>query len=183
MKINWVGLIVMAVLCIAIDIYICRRLSRNGYRWAMVSNAVLALLSAILVIAIGVLPTASAAMSNSTFVTCQYMLYTFFAILVPKALGMLVYGIGRWLKARWATFCSCAVAAVIFGVMWWGAIVTPGKIDVQEVELEFERLPDAFDGYRIVQWSDAHLGTYDGRTAIVERQINAINSLNADTWS
>ena len=180
MKIHWVGLIVMAVLCIAIDIYICRRLSRNGYRWAMVSNAVLALLSAILVIAIGVLPTASAAMSNSTFVTCQYMLYTFFAILVPKALGMLVYGIGRWLKARWATFCSCAVAAVIFGVMWWGAIVTPGKIDVQEVELEFERLPDAFDGYRIVQWSDAHLGTYNGRTAIVERQINAINSLNPD---
>ena len=30
MKIHWVGLIVMAVLCIAMDVYICRRLSRNG---------------------------------------------------------------------------------------------------------------------------------------------------------
>ena len=76
MKIHWVGLIVMAVLCIAMDVYICRRLSRNGYRVATWFNALLALLAAVLVIAIGVLPMSSAAMSNGTFVTCQYMLYT-----------------------------------------------------------------------------------------------------------
>ena len=70
MKINWLGLIVMAVLCIAIDIYICRRLNRNGYRWAMRFNALLALLSGGLVVAIGVLPMSSAAMSNGTFVAC-----------------------------------------------------------------------------------------------------------------
>ena len=180
MKINWLGLIIMAVLCIAMDIYICRRLNRNGYRIATWFNALLALLSAALVIAIGVLPMSSAAMSNSTFVTCQYMLYTFFAILAPKAVGMLLYGIGRWAKRRWAALCAFIVAGLIFGVMWWGAIVTPGQLDVNEVELEFANLPDAFDGYRIVQWSDAHLGTYDGHTAIVEKQINAINALHPD---
>lgn len=180
MKINWLGLVVMAVLCIAIDIYICRRLGRNGYRWAMRFNALLALLSGGLVVAIGVLPMSSAAMANSTFVACQYMLYTFFAILVPKVLGMLVYGIMRCVKRHWASIAAFVVAALVFGVMWWGAIVTPGTIEVRQVELEFDRLPDAFDGYRIVQWSDAHLGTYNGRTAIVERQIDAINALNAD---
>ena len=121
MKINWVGLIVMAVLCIAIDIYICRRLSRNGYRWAMRFNALLALLSGGLVIALGVLPMSKASLSNATFVTCQYMLYTFFAIVAPKAIGMLVYGIGRWAKRRWAALCAFVVAALVFGVMWWGA--------------------------------------------------------------
>ena len=180
MKINWVGLIVMAVLCIAIDIYICRRLSRNGYRWAMRFNALLALLSGGLVIALGVLPMSKASFSNATFVTCQYMLYTFFAIVAPKAIGMLVYGIGRWAKRRWAALCAFVVAALVFGVMWWGAIVTPGTLEVHEVELEFDRLPQAFDGYRIVQWSDAHLGTYGGRRAIVERQIETINSLHPD---
>ena len=180
MKINWVGLIVMAVLCIAIDIYICRRLSRNGYRWAMRFNALLALLSGGLVIALGVLPMSKASLSNATFVTCQYMLYTFFAIVAPKAIGMLVYGIGRWAKRRWAALCAFVVAALVFGVMWWGAIVTPGTLEVREVELEFERLPQVFDGYRIVQWSDAHLGTYGGRRAIVERQIKTINSLHPD---
>ena len=180
MKINWVGLIVMAVLCIAIDIYICRRLSRNGYRWAMRFNALLALLSGGLVIALGVLPMSKASLPNATFVTCQYMLYTFFAIVAPKAIGMLVYGIGRWAKRRWAALCAFVVAALVFGVMWWGAIVTPGTLEVREVELEFDRLPQAFDGYRIVQWSDAHLGTYGGRRAIVERQIETINSLHPD---
>lgn len=180
MKINWLGLIVMAVLCIAIDIYICRRLNRNGYRWAMRFNALLALLSGGLVVAIGVLPMSNAAMSNGTFVACQYMLYTFFSILAPKALGMLVYGVGRWAKRRWASIAAFIMAALVFGIMWWGAIVTPGKIEVREVELEFDRLPEAFDGYRIVQWSDAHLGTYNGHTAIVERQINAINALHPD---
>lgn len=180
MKVHWLGLIVMVVLCIAMDAYICRRLRRNGYRWVMGFNALLALLATGLVIAIGVLPMSSAAMPNSTFVTCQYMLYTFFAILVPKALGMVVYGIGRWLKARWAAVCAGVIAALVFGMMWWGAIVTPGKIEVREVTLEFERLPEAFDGYRIVQWSDAHLGTYDGHTSIVEKQINAINALHPD---
>ena len=180
MKIHWVGLIIMAVLCIAMDVYICRRLGRNGYRWAMRLNALLVLLSAALVIALGVLPLSNAATPNSTFVTCQYMLYTFFAILVPKAVGILVYGILRWAKRRWAALCAFIVAALLFGVMWWGAIVTPRQIEVREVEMEFANLPDAFDGYRIVQWSDAHLGTYNGHTAIVEKQVNAINALHPD---
>ena len=180
MRVHWLGLIIMAVLCIAMDVYICRRLSRNGYRWVMRFNALLALLAAGLCIGIGVMPLSSASMSNSAFVTCQYMLYTFFAILAPKALGLLVYAAGRWMKLSSASFCAFVVATLVFGIMWWGAIVTPGQIDVQEVELEFERLPDAFDGYRIVQWSDAHLGTYDGRTAIVEKQINTINALRPD---
>ena len=180
MKIHWVGLIIVAVLCIAMDVYICRRLSRCGYRWAAWFNAALAVLTAALATAVAVMPLSEATTANSTFVAGQYMLFTFFAILVPKALGMAVYGVGRWLKRRWASIAAFIMAALVFGIMWWGAIVTPGKIEVKEVTMEFERLPQAFDGYRIVQWSDAHLGTYNGRTAIVERQIDAINSLHPD---
>ncbi|MBQ3731300.1 MAG: metallophosphoesterase [Muribaculaceae bacterium] len=180
MKINWVGLIIMALVCIAMDVFISRRLKRRGYRWTMWFNVLLAVLSAGLVVAIGILPMSSASMANSTFVTCQYMLYTFFAILAPKSLGMVVYGIGRWLKCRWAAACAFVVAALVFGVMWWGAIVTPASLEVREVEMAFDNLPDAFDGYRIVQWSDAHLGTYNGHTAIVENQVNTINSLHPD---
>ena len=180
MKINWVGLIIMALVCIAMDVFISRRLKRRGYRWTMWFNVLLAVLSAGLVVSIGILPMSSASMANSTFVTCQYMLYTFFAILAPKSLGMVVYGIGRWLKCRWAAACAFVVAALVFGVMWWGAIVTPASLEVREVEMAFDNLPDAFDGYRIVQWSDAHLGTYNGHTAIVENQVNTINSLHPD---
>ena len=180
MKIHWSGLIIMAVLCIAIDVFICRRLHRNGYRGLAWFNGALAVLTAGLATAVAVMPLGEAATSNSTFVTGQYMLYTFFALVVPKALGMLVYALGRLIRQRWMTVCAFIVAALVFGVMWWGAIVTPGKVEVKEVELYFDRLPDAFDGYRIVQWSDSHLGTYNGRTAIVEKQIKAINDLHPD---
>lgn len=180
MKIHWLGLIAVAVLCIAMDVYICWRLRRSGHRGMAWFNAVLAVLTAGLTTAVAVMPLSEAATPNSTFVTGQYMLYTFFAILAPKALGMLVYGIGRLIRQRWMTVLAFIVAALVFGVMWWGAIVTPGKIEVKEVELAFDNLPEAFDGYRIVQWSDAHLGTYNGRRAIVERQINAINDLHPD---
>ena len=180
MKIHWAGLIVVAVLCIAMDVFICRRLRRSGYRWAAWFNAALAVLTAALATAVAVMPLSEATTSNSTFVTGQYMLYTFFAIVAPKALGMLVYGIGRLIKQRWMTIVAFIVAALVFGVMWWGAIITPGKLEVKEVELAFDRLPDAFDGYRIVQWSDTHLGTYNGRTAVIERQVKAINDLHPD---
>ena len=180
MKIHWLGLIIVAVLCIAMDVFICRRLHRSGYRWLAWFNGALAVFTAAMVTAVTVMPLGEATTSNNTFVTGQYMLYTFFAILAPKALGLLVYTIGRWLRQRWLTVCAFLVTALVFGIMWWGAIVTPGKIEIKEVELAFDRLPDAFDGYRIVQWSDAHLGTYNGRTAIVEKQINAINELHPD---
>jgi hypothetical protein len=180
MKIHWLGLIIVAVLCIAMDVYICRSLRRSGYRGLAWFNAALAVLTAALATAVAVMPLSDAATPNSTFVTGQYMLYTFFALVAPKALGTLLYGIGRLIRQRWMTVVAFLVAALVFGVMWWGAIVTPGKVEVKEVELAFDRLPDAFDGYRIVQWSDAHLGTYNGRTAIVERQIRAINDLHAD---
>ena len=180
MKIHWLGLIIVAVLCIAMDVYICRRLNRNGYRWAARFNALLGLLAVGLVIGVSVMPLSSAAMSNGAFVTGQYMLYTFFALLAPKALGMVLHGFGRLLRQRWLTVCAFILAALVFVVMWWGALVTPRTLEVQEVELAFDRLPDEFDGYRIVQWSDAHLGTYNGRTPIVERWVETINGLHPD---
>ena len=170
----------MAVLCIAMDVYICRRLRHSGHPKFAWFNGALAVFTAALATAIAVMPLGEATTSNSTFVTGQYILYTFFTILVPKVLGMLVYCIGRLIRQRWVTVCAFIMAALVFGVMLWGAIVTPSKLEVKEVELYFDRLPDAFDGYRIVQWSDAHLGTYNGRIAIVERQIQAINDLHPD---
>ncbi|MBR4830084.1 MAG: metallophosphoesterase [Muribaculaceae bacterium] len=180
MKIHWLGLIVVAVLCIAMDVFICHRLRRSGYRWLAWFNGALAVLSAALVAAIAVMPLNEASTSNTMFTTGQYMLYTFFAIMAPKVLGTIIYGLGRWIKQRWMTVCAFVVAALVFVIMWWGAIITPRTLEVREVEMTFDRLPESFDGYRIVQWSDTHLGTYNGRRSIVERQIEAINNLHPD---
>ena len=56
-------------------------------------------------------------------------------------------------------------AVVFFVVM--GFIVVPGMtigftdMHVKQIEFASKDLPKAFDGYRIVQFSDAHIATYD----------------------
>ena len=180
MKIHWAGLIVVAVLCIAMDAYICRRLWRTGYRWAAWLNGLLAVTAAGLVAAVCAMPIHEADAPLGTVVVAQYMLYGFFCLLAPKVLALPLYAVGHWLKQRWLTMAAFTVAALVLAVMLWGVLVTPHKLEVREVEMAFDDLPEAFDGYRIVQWSDAHLGTCNGDMADVENIVNTINGLDAD---
>jgi uncharacterized protein len=65
--------------------------------------------------------------------------------------------------------------AVIYGV----AI---GRFDFQVIEkkVEFETLPPAFDGFRIVHISDLHLGSFHGYKDQVRQAVEIINRLEPD---
>lgn len=55
------------------------------------------------------------------------------------------------------------------------------QITVKQLTYCSDQLPDAFDGYRIVHFSDAHVGTYSGRHApLLERAVDSINAQGAD---
>lgn len=53
------------------------------------------------------------------------------------------------------------------------------KLNTTEQELTFSDLPEAFDGYRVVQISDLHLGAYSN-THYVERLVKQVNDLHPD---
>jgi len=56
-----------------------------------------------------------------------------------------------------------------------------GKLKVKHVEVTFKDLPASFDGYRIVHWSDAHVGSYlKSRRPILERAVDSIRAQQAD---
>lgn len=77
--------------------------------------------------------------------------------------------------------CIAAAAAfVVFALFWWGALINRYQIDVEEVEVPIAALPAEFDGYRIVQISDLHVGSYDGDTTFVSKLVDRINELNPD---
>ena len=66
-------------------------------------------------------------------------------------------------------------------VLLYGTLVGFGRIEVRHVEYASADLPPAFDGYRIVQFSDAHVGTYTGwREDILRRAVDTINAQQAD---
>jgi len=76
-----------------------------------------------------------------------------------------------------------ALAGVLLGwfVFLYGTFVGFYQFEVRHVELSFSDLPQAFDGYRIVQFSDAHVGTLTGhRYKILQRVVDSINAQKAD---
>lgn len=73
---------------------------------------------------------------------------------------------------------SIPFLSIIEGIVW-------GKYDftVRKVHLTFSNLPDKFDGYKIVQVSDMHLGSFDiNAYDKVAKGIQLINDQNPDLF-
>lgn len=66
-------------------------------------------------------------------------------------------------------------------ILVYGAFIGIGQLQVRQVEYVSSDLPPAFDGYRILQFSDVHLETFNGwRRDILERFVDSINAQRAD---
>ena len=59
-------------------------------------------------------------------------------------------------------------------------MVTRNSIKVNEVAVSFPELPLQFNGYRIVQISDMHVGSFGNDTTFVSKVVNTINDLHPD---
>lgn len=75
---------------------------------------------------------------------------------------------------------GAAVAVAMLCIVVYGLFVGWKQLTVNEVELSFDDLPKEFDGYRIVQLSDMHIGTYDAAPEIVGEIADKVNTLDAD---
>ena len=71
------------------------------------------------------------------------------------------------------------LAAIPFSSMIYG--VARGKYDfrVNRMKLQFENLPESFEGFRMVHISDIHSGSFDRKDAI-RRGIELVNQENPD---
>ncbi len=88
---------------------------------------------------------------------------------------------GFRIRHNYGHHVGAAFVAVSWFILIYGTTVGFSKLDVRQVEYYSEELPHRFDGYRIVQFSDAHVGTYlNGRRHILEKAIDSINAQKAD---
>lgn len=118
--------------------------------------------------------------------TKMWLIFSFITILFPKILFVLCDSVAlvptrfdhkRW---RWLSLTGGVLAVVAFAAMWWGALINRYTINVKEVDVEIANLPKAFDGYRIVQISDLHVGTYGDDSRFVNTLVNEVNQLEPD---
>jgi predicted MPP superfamily phosphohydrolase len=82
-----------------------------------------------------------------------------------------------FLKIALASTVQTTVAGV--GVFAYAHDVEPGSIDVHPVALTLPRLAPAFDGYRVVQISDIHIGEWMTRSRLAD-VVSRVNRQQPD---
>lgn len=106
-------------------------------------------------------------------------------ICVPKLLFMLfsllVKGIGRLTRRSLPHAALSSVPALfVLGYIIFGATAGKEKFTVKEVTFSHPDLPEAFDGYRILQLSDIHSGSWRGDTVALNKAMDICLSQKAD---
>ncbi|WP_299232541.1 metallophosphoesterase [uncultured Bacteroides sp.] len=75
---------------------------------------------------------------------------------------------------------STLPALAMLGYILFGAIKGKEIFKVREVTFTSANLPEEFDGYRIMQLSDIHSGSWKGNPEALKRAIDICNNQNAD---
>lgn len=107
-------------------------------------------------------------------------------VVVPEVLLAVLLGLSRLLKrfspigARVLAAFAWLVSLTGFGSALCGMTYGYRHVVVKQFDYVNPQLPEAFDGYRIVQISDLHLGTIRGDKALVQKIVDSINHLNPD---
>ena len=99
-------------------------------------------------------------------------------VVVPLGLALLFrYILPRKVWRR--TVIACTI--IIWALTGYGFLFGFQQFEVRHVEYASADLPEAFDGYRIVQFSDAHVASMTGsRQWMLQRAIDSINAQHAD---
>ncbi len=171
---------------VAIDFYLYRiikKCSKTTTIWTKIHIVTSLLLLVYIVVGISI-PRRSG--PDAALMSIMWILYSYFTIYLPKILFVIfdiVASIPQLLKKRKIKFLSWIggiLAIMVFVLMWWGALLNRYNIDVVEENIEIANLPLAFDGYKILQFSDLHVGSYDNDTSYIAEVVDVINNQNAD---
>jgi len=106
----------------------------------------------------------------------------FFIIMGFIVVPLLVFFLCRWLMPRrYGRRVGVVAAIAIMGLVAFGMTAGFQQLEVRQIEFASSDLPEFFDGYRIVQFSDAHVATFeDGREWMLQRVIDSIQAQHAD---
>ncbi|MCM1483892.1 MAG: metallophosphoesterase [Muribaculaceae bacterium] len=124
--------------------------------------------------------------SDGQLLTVMWLLFGVMSVYFSKLVFVLIDVVACipriWHGHRWrpVTFAGGVLGILTFLLMWWGALVNRFRVDINEVDVEVAGLPASFDGYRILQFSDLHTGTFGSDTTFVSRLVDTMNALNPD---
>lgn len=119
--------------------------------------------------------------------------------LIPKLIGSLfllgedIYRLGNVIasvfgesneqfmldRRKFVSSAALITASIPFASMLYGMVRTGFNIRLRQTKIEFDDLPEAFDGLKIVQISDLHSGSFSNSN-FFEEAVRKINDLKPD---
>ena len=106
---------------------------------------------------------------------------------MPKAVYSFCSWVGlKWRKYRgstrnWGNLVGVFLALFCVYATIYGFTIGFRQLEVKHVDLYFSDLPKAFEGYRIAQFSDLHIGTYTGSKAhLAQVALDSVQAQHAD---
>lgn len=186
MRLPLPGIIFLFVMSLLVDLYIWLDIRQTKFlkrwkwsEWYAVSSIVMWIFLAVTVC----LPRRNL---DGGVYAVMWMLTTYLSVYIPKMIYCIFSILGRiptLFKARrwmWTKYVGLILAVTGLGSVWCGVLYTRYHIQTIDITLTSKKLPDSFDGYRIVQISDLHLGTWGDNTRFVRKLVEKVNDMNAD---
>lgn len=174
--------IIILLVTLLPDIYMYSRYvkRRLGNVWARIAWWLPTLL--ITVSTIGVSLTRDFAPHNLTLFN-TYLFITALVVL-PKLTFVLCSLAGRLarrvlkLRRNWGNYVGLVLVLAELYILFHGTMVGTDRLNVRQVTIESDDLPEAFDGYRIAQFTDVHLGSM--KDELMLRAVTAIDDMRPD---
>lgn len=173
-----IAIIVILTLLFLPDLYIYGMFLRNiplVCKLLFFAPSVVALLSILSVRFFGL---------NNAITTIFLIVLLCFAL--PK-LCFMVFSLLAKLLGIWSitiynvtTIIGIVAAVVISFVGLYGLTFGWKHLETKYVDLYFDNLPNAFDGYKIVHLSDIHCGSYGNNPKFLQKVVNLVNEENPD---
>lgn len=115
-----------------------------------------------------------------------WLIFAFVLIYIPKILYGFFHFFNFSVKKIMAKetkilrYVGAIVSFIILIVIFYGGFVAPKDFQLKKVTIEVPDLPASFDGYRIVQFSDFHIGNWNGDYSIMQPITDIINAQHPD---
>ena len=120
------------------------------------------------------------AVPQFVFAFCSFIGWLCMCIAKSGKLGRFGFRPGNQGR-NWGKLVGLVLAVCAFFTFIYGFTLGFPKMKVKQLTVYVPDLPKKFDGYRIVHFSDIHLGSYYGwRRGLPQRDVDSINAQHAD---
>ena len=81
-------------------------------------------------------------------------------------------------SVRFKALFPILAALLLAALVLYASVIEPSRLQVKSVSYSSSRLPAAFDGFRVVQLSDLHLGSFVKHPHTISRLVQKVNALH-----